>query len=211
MAASIFFSSFVLNFILSSSQQTVQWYGLEPHASKPLVSMFTGIYRNQLYAIGGVENSVTTLNLESIFMNNYDGVIYQPDLNVLNAKWESEFYWYTLPFGVFCNQSCTTQINNKLYIIAPFKKEGKIISNPNTLFIYDMEIYEFISTQRYQHIIPKQVEYSCIVNNDTHIFIIGGGSWDFTSNSIILVMFLCLSSCIYIYICDLPCFQYLLV
>eukprot|EP01084_Bolivina_argentea_P019892 36988_1 len=163
--------------------QTLQWYGLEPYAKKPMISMFTAIYKDTLYLVGGSEPSVTTLNLNNIYMNDYNKLLYQPDLNVKNAEWTTERYQYNLPYGLFCNQSCSTQISWLLYIVAPFKNRTNQITKTSSLFIYDLNYYQFKPTNGYTHIIPYLVEYSCIVNNNTHIFIIGGGYY---SNKLII-------------------------
>ncbi len=178
---------FILISFHGSFGQTQQvWMAMEPLSDKPMLSMFTGIYRNRLYLVGGHENVVTTLNLENIVMDTYGGVLIQPDLNV-DADWETELYWYTLPWGIFCTQMCSTQIENNLYIVSPYRNISGKISNSQTLFIYDMTEYEFPSLQTYHSQLPQKLEGSCILNNNSHIFVIGGGYDNYYSNSIILV------------------------
>ena len=168
-----------------SSSQSLQWYGLEPHAEQPMVSMFTAIYKDTLFLIGGLEESVTTMDVSNIYMNDYSELLYQPDLNVENAKWQTESYWYTLNYGLFCNQSCTTQIDNLLYIVAPFRNSSNIISKTSTLFIYDLSKRKFEPINTYQsNLNGFDAEYACIVNNQSHIFLIGGGDWSNTIRTV---------------------------
>ncbi len=167
----------ILTLLYQSNGQILQWYGLEPHAPKPMISMFTAIYDDRLYLVGGAENTVTTLDLNNIYMNDYDQLLYQPDLNVKNAEWTSEAMWYNLNYGLFCNQSCSTQINYLLYIIAPFKNATNKVTQTSALYIYNLYLYEFLPTNQYTHAIPRSVEYSCNVNNGTHLFVIGGGHY----------------------------------
>lgn len=180
MSPSEFYSSlctYILIHILNINGQTLRWYGLEPHANHSLVGMFPAIYEDTLYLVGGAHDSVTTLDLSDIFMNDYNALLYQPDLNVQGAEWHTEQYWFSLNYNLFCNQSCSTQIGSLLYIISPFINISNVIRTSSTMYIYDLSQYSFLPTRGgYDSQIPRDAESSCILNNDTHIFIVGGGN-----------------------------------
>eukprot|EP01084_Bolivina_argentea_P090490 163052_1 len=154
------------------------WYYLEPYQDdKPLVSSFAGIHEDTLYLVGGSEDSVATLNIENMYMNDYNGILYQPDVNVIPGEWVTKRYWYNLNYGLFCTHACSTQIGERLYIMAPFKTWAGATTQTTTLFVYDLDEYRFLSINSYNHRIPRKVDYGCIVNNRTHIFVIGGGNY----------------------------------
>jgi len=172
------FSLLLLCCVYQLDSQTFSWYTLEPTAKKPLMSMFSAIYNYRLYLIGGEEASVSSLDVNDIFINDYNEITPQPDLNVMHAEWQTEAYWYNLNYGLFCNQSCTTQINRYLYIVAPYKNRSGLITQTGDLFVYDLKTYRFLAQSGYTHKVPISVQNGCIVNNQTHLFIIGGGDYD---------------------------------
>lgn len=173
---------------LGQSEQDV-WMAMEPFSDRPMLAMMSGIYDDKLYLVGGHQTKVSILNINDIYMNTFDDRIYQPDLNVQNANWETQRYWYTLPWGIFCTQKCSTQIDgdDKIYIVSPTRNISGIISNPGWLMIYDMKQYAFRTLQKYNNILPRPVEGACILNNNSHIFVVGGGYQSWYSKSIMIV------------------------
>ena len=120
-----------------------------------MLASMAGIYQNKLYIVGGHKMETTILNLDNIYMNTFEDVLYQPDLNVIDGNWKTEIFWYTLPWPIFCEQKCSTQIDRYIYVVSPYKNISGRVTNSQTLFIYDMEEYKFPPIQTYRSVVPK--------------------------------------------------------
>lgn len=190
-----------------ATQTDKTWYQLEPSLSSndTWESMFTAIYNKTLFLIGGSNyQSVQTLSLSTFEMREFANITYQPDLNVIDDNgWQMHHSWFNLEYGIYCETSqCSTQIDNKLYIVSPLNVSNN--ENTNTIFVYNLLEHKF--DEAIDIIIMNETNStqdlsslnSCVVNNYTHIFIIGGG--DYNDHILIVLLFsLSISSkfCIY--------------
>jgi len=176
MASLIWVAAVIALNVYSPRAQTKQWFGLEPYANKPLMGTFAAIYDDKLYLIGGEKASVSQLDLSDMYLNTYD-ILYQPDLNI-GTEWQTQALWYDWDYGLFCNQSCSTQIEHQLYIIAPYMNRSNVITATNALFIYDLIDYQFRPRALYTGDIPGDSrQQSCVLNNEHYIFMIGGAGY----------------------------------